>query len=172
VRLGWRERAGQLLDFFLADRRPAGWNQWAEVVGRGVRDPRFVGDMPHAWIASDFIRSVLELFAYEREADQALVLAAGVPNDWLTGQGIGIERLRTPYGELTYTLRRDGRRLVLRIAGGLRPPPGGLVLVWPYAGIPRPAFINGRPAQWENNKELRIRTLPAVIAVGAAPGGE
>lgn len=171
VRLGWRERAGQLLEFFLADRRPAGWNQWAEVVGREVRHPRFVGDMPHGWVASDFISSVLDLFAYVREADQALVLAAGVPNDWLAGQGVGIENLRTPYGELSYALRRDGRRLVLTIAGGLSPPRGGLVFGWPYAGLPGPALINGHPVRWENGKALRIRTLPAVIAVETAPEG-
>ena len=79
VRLGWRERAHELLAFFMADRRPAAWNQWAEVVGRDARKPRFVGDMPHAWIASDFIRAVLDLFAYERNDDDALVLAAGIP---------------------------------------------------------------------------------------------
>ncbi|HKD12008.1 MAG TPA: discoidin domain-containing protein, partial [Thermoanaerobaculia bacterium] len=49
VRLRWRNRIPALLDFFLAGRRPAAWNQWAEVVGREVRKPRFVGDMPHAW---------------------------------------------------------------------------------------------------------------------------
>lgn len=64
---------------FFADQRPLGWNQWAEVVGREVRKPRFVGDMPHGWVASDFIRSALDLFAYERDADNALVLAAGLP---------------------------------------------------------------------------------------------
>src|SRR5262249_10912338 len=34
VRLGWRERIKDLLDFFFADQRPPGFNQWAEVVGR------------------------------------------------------------------------------------------------------------------------------------------
>ena len=83
VRLGWRQRAHELLAFFMADRRPAGWNQWAEVVGRDARKPRFVGDIPHAWIESDYIRSVLDLFAYERDEDHALVLGAGVPMSWL-----------------------------------------------------------------------------------------
>ncbi len=68
VRLGWRERAHELLRFFLADRRPAAWNQWAEVVGRDARQQRFVGDMPHAWIASDFIAAVLDLFAFDRRS--------------------------------------------------------------------------------------------------------
>ena len=165
VRLGWRERAGQLLEGFLADRRPAAWNQWAEVIGRVARQPRFVGDMPHGWVASDYIRSVLDLFVHERQADRSLVLAAGVPRDWLAGQGSGIRNLRTPYGELSYRVRRDGKRVVLTIEEGLRPPPGGLVFGWPYATPPGPASLNGRPIRWESGKELRIHSLPAVIEI-------
>ena len=165
VRLGWRERAGELLNGFLADRRPAGWNQWAEVIGRVERQPRFVGDMPHGWVASDYIRSVLDLFVYERQADRSLVLAAGVPHDWTTGQGTGVRNLRTPYGELSYSLRRDGQRVVLKIEKGLRPPPGGLVFGWPYKGAPGPATLNGKPVRWESGGELRIRRLPAVIEI-------
>ena len=96
VRLGWRERAHELLDFFMAGRRPPAWNQWPEVVGRDPRQPRFVGDMPHGWVASDFIRAALDLFAYERDGDDALVLAAGVPAAWLDGAGIAMRGLRTP----------------------------------------------------------------------------
>ena len=70
ARLGWRARAHELLDYFFKDQRPAAWNQWAEVVGREPRQPRFIGDMPHAWIDSDYIRSVLDMFAYERQSDK------------------------------------------------------------------------------------------------------
>ena len=87
-----------LLDFFLAGRRPAAWNQWAEVVGRDPRELRFIGDMPHGWVASDFIRSFLDLFAYERPRDRALVLAAGIPVEWLAGEvRIRAGPLRPPY---------------------------------------------------------------------------
>jgi hypothetical protein len=127
VRLGWRERAHELIDFFLADRRPAGWNQWAEVVGREPRAARFIGDMPHGWVGSDFIRAVLDLFAYERRDDGALVLAAGLADAWLEGEGVAIEHLRTPWGELGYRLRRDAAGLHLTLLQ--RPAaPGGLVL--------------------------------------------
>src|SRR5262249_7617964 len=104
VRLGWRDRAQQAIDFFMHDRRPAEWNQWAEVVGHDPRETRFVGDMPHGWVASDFIRSILDLFAYERESDRALVIAAGIPAAWIDDKGVGVDRLRTPYGLLSYTL--------------------------------------------------------------------
>lgn len=165
VRLGWRERAEELLDFLMADRRPQAWNQWSEIVFREMRKPKWIGEMPHGWIGSDFMRAVLDVFAYERQSDKALVLAAGIPTAWLAGEGIGIHGLRTPGGKLGYTLRRDGSRLILRIAGGLTPPAGGLVLPWPYAGAPSRATVNGRSVRWERGKELRIRALPAEVVV-------
>jgi hypothetical protein len=141
VRLGWRERAWELLDYFLKDRRPAAWNGWAEVVGRDAREPRFIGDMPHAWISSDYVRSALELFAYRREADEALVLAAGIPAAWLD-EGISVRGLRTSFGVLSYTLKRESERLVLDVAGDA--PPGGFVLPWPFESPPGRATFNGR----------------------------
>jgi hypothetical protein len=165
VRLGWRDRIGQLLAFFFADRRPAAWNQWAEVVGRDPRKPRFVGDMPHAWIASDFLRSAYDLFAYERAKDQAVVLAGGIPAEWLKGDGVGIERLRTPYGLLSYSLREQGRQLELRVEGGLTVPPGGLVLAWPYGGAPTgKVLMNGHAVRWQDG-ELVIRGAPAKVLI-------
>jgi hypothetical protein len=159
VRLGWRERALQLLDFLLAGRRPAGWNQWAEVVGRDPRQPRFVGDMPHAWVASDFIRSALDLFAYERHCDHALVLAAGIPADWLDGDGIALDGLRTPFGTLSYRIARDARGVRIAIDPGIRIAPGGIVFEWPGSqDAPPPVSINGRQAAWDG-RTLRIRSL-------------
>jgi F5/8 type C domain len=167
TRLGRRDCVGELLDFFMADRRPAAWNGWAEVVRRDARTPGFIGDMPHAWIASDYIRSVLDMLAYRRTADQAMVLAAGVPAPWLKNEGIGIANLHTPWGRLSYSLRRDGDRLHLRIdAQGL--PPGGFVLPWPYAAAPAAPQIEGRGAEWRDGAlhvfaaqaDIRIRVEP------------
>jgi hypothetical protein len=165
VRLGWRQRAHDLLDFFFAGRRPPGWNQWAEVVGRDLRQPRFVGDMPHGWVASDFIRSALDLFAYERDADSALVLAAGLPPQWLEGDGVAVEHLRTPYGPLSYELHSQRSRLTLKVAAGLQLPPGGLVFVWPYEQPPGSTRLNGKPVGWQG-PELRLHQLPAEVVVG------
>jgi len=169
VRLGWRDRAHELLQFFMADRRPAAWNQWPEVIGRDPRQPRFVGDMPHGWVASDFIRAVLDLFAFEREGDGALVLAGGVPAAWLEGSGITVKGLRTPGGTLSYSLRTDGGNVVLHVTSSAPVPPGGFVLVWPGGGPP-PATtrINGKPARWEGS-ELRVREVPARVVIGG-PG--
>jgi len=145
VRLGWRERAHDLLTFFLAGRCPAAWNQWPEVVGRDTR-PRFVGDLPHGWVASDFIRSALDLFAYERDADNALVLGAGIPREWIEGEGVTVKNLRTPYGPLSYSLKKNGAAVVLQVAGGLRMPPGSVVLHW-------------------QGTERRVDQLPATLVI-------
>lgn len=155
VRLGHREDALRALDFYFADMRPRAWNGWAEVVGRDEREPRFIGDMPHAWISSDYIRSTLDLLVYERDRDHALVLAAGVPTAWLAGEGIGVTGVRTAYGPLTYKLRqtREGYQLTL---DGAVAPPGGFVIRWP-AGETPPARvrIDGQAAAWSGS-ELAI----------------
>lgn len=166
VRLGWRERAWSAVDFFFADREPTAWNQWAEVVARERRKSFFVGDLPHAWVASDFVRSALDMFAYAREVDDSIVLAAGIPADWLDGKGVAIRDLRTPYGKLGYSLCREGSVLKLDIAAGIKPPAGGLVLPWPYRGAPGEATIDGHPAQWKDG-ELRIPAVPARIEIRA-----
>ena len=145
VRLGWRERAHELLAFFLDGRRPAAWNQWPEVVHREAKQPRFVGDMPHGWIASDYIRAALDLFVYERERDDALVLAAGVPPAWLDRAGVTVRDLRTPFGRVSYSLKRERARVVLHVAGDAAPP-GGFVFAWPGA-------------------ERHFHTLPATVIV-------
>jgi hypothetical protein len=161
IRLGWRQRAQEMLAFFFRDRRPGAWNQWAEVVGRDPREPRFIGDMPHAWVASDYIRSALDMFAYARDADQRLVLAAGVPPAWLES-GLAVEDLRTPYGRLRFSSARSGRRVIVRVTGAA--PPGGFALPWPWDGPPGRATINGAPATWTEG-ELRFSRLPARIAI-------
>jgi len=169
LRLGWRDRAHQLLEFFMAGRRPPPWNQWPEVIGREARQPRFVGDLPHGWVASDFIRATLDLFAYERDGDHALVLAAGVPPAWLREGGVTVKALRTPYGPLSYSLRSAGRTVVLHVSGGSQVPPGGFVLAWPGPdAVPGETRVNGRPARWQGS-ELRFYELPARVVIGGRP---
>ena len=164
VRLGWRERAWEAARWFLDDRAPPAWNQWAEVVTPTPRTPFFLGDLPHAWVASDFVRSALDMFAYVRESDDSLVLAAGVPVDWLDGSGVALRGMRTPHGTLGYRLQRDGERLVLEVADDAGLPPGGLVLPWPWAGEPGTATIDGAPLAWEG-RELRIPRAGARVEI-------
>ncbi len=169
VRLGWRGRAWEAARWFLDDRAPPAWNQWAEVVTPTPRKPFFLGDLPHAWVASDFVRSTLDMFAHVRESDDSIVLAAGVPVDWI-GQGVGVRGLRTPQGTLSYSLRQREGVLVLEVEEGLELPSGGLVLPWPWeTGAPGATMIDGAPATWEGG-ELRIRQRPPLRVEISRPG--
>jgi hypothetical protein len=129
VRLGQPERALSMLDFFYADQRPAGWNQWAEVVMRDPRELHFLGDMPHAWVASDAIRSLLDVFVHDTDDGNALVIGAGLPEAWLR-EGVGVRHMPTPFGPLGYRLKQTPQGLQVKIDAGLKPPPGGLRLRW------------------------------------------
>jgi hypothetical protein len=92
------------------------------------------------------VRSVLDMFAYDRESDQSLVIAAGIPDGWLDGEGIAVSKLRTPHGLLSYTLRREKGVLMLRIDGGLAVPEGGIILRTP-------------------KQEVRVKKLPATLSI-------
>lgn len=146
VRLGERDRALEALDFFFRDQRPPGWHHWAEVVWKRDRKGAFIGDMPHGWVASDFIRSALDLLAYERESEGALVIGAGVPLAWLSGgRGVRVERLRTSHGKLGYSMKRTARGIVVRVEPGIAVPPGGIVIVSPFDG--HETVVRAVPAQ-------------------------
>lgn len=156
VRLGWRERAQELLDFFFRDRRPAAWNGWAEVVGRDYRQVRFIGDMPHAWVASDFVRSALDMFAYAEKPAGTITLGGGLTSDWLAGSGSTIRGLTTEFGTVDLAIRGDRRRIDMSIAGSARPP-RGFRYVWPFAGKPPKATVDGRILAWVGD----TLTIPA-----------
>lgn len=167
VRLGWRERANEVREWFFGHRAPQPWNQWGEVVTPTPRKPFFLGDLPHAWVGSDFVRSALDMFAYVREVDGSIVLAAGVPADWFDGTGVRLHGMRTPQGTVGYRLRREDGALLLDVDADAGLPEGGLVLQWPYPSVPGATTVDGAPAQWQGN-ELRIERAGAKVRVEGA----
>ncbi|CAI8861790.1 GH15 family glucan-1,4-alpha-glucosidase [Methylocaldum szegediense] len=171
VRMGRREQALELLDFLLKDQRPSGWNQWAEVVWRDPKHPKFIGDMPHAWIGAEFVRAMRALYAYERESDQALVLAAGIPQAWLEGgRDVGVKRLPTWYGTLSYVLRREEPdTLRLWLSGDLALPPGKIVLKAPADRPIRSVTVNRKPVDTFNADQVIIGEFPAEVTVNYDP---
>jgi len=134
IRLGWPEKAWKLADFYMADRRPAAWNQWAEVVWRDPKSPKFIGDMPHTWVASDFLNSVRAMFVYEDEARRSLMIGAGIKPDWLDGEGVSIGAWPTEYGVLSYSAKRGGNTVTLTYEFSGQMPPGNLVVSTTLAG--------------------------------------
>lgn len=153
VRMGWRDRAHELLAYFRNDQRPRGWHHWAEVVWNDPKTPKFVGDMPHTWCGSDFLNSILAIFAYTElgeatEADDRLVCFAGVSNAWIdSGERVGVERLRTPWGEVSLSMVRDGRRVTASVTGDISVPGGGLVLRKPENAKGEDVVVRSVPAE-------------------------
>src|SRR5262249_43994134 len=106
VRLGKRAEALELLRFFLSDRRPRQWNQWPEISWRNPRSPGHLGDVPHTWIAAEYMLAFASLLAYEREADDAVIIGAGVDAAWLAVRGgIAVRGLPTWHGTMDLTMK-------------------------------------------------------------------
>jgi len=168
VRLGEKDRALELLDYFLANRHPLAWNEWAEIAWRDPAAPRFIGDMPHTWVGAGFVDSVRTMLAYERESDRALVLAAGVPARWVTSEtGVGVKRLPTHYGILSYSLRADGPDTVrLRLSGDLAVPPGKIVVRSPLVRPLKSLTVNGKPAGTFTAEGAVLGECPADVVLG------
>ncbi len=144
-RLGRRAEAAAMLEWFLDDQRPRAWRQWPEVVWRDARTPRFLGDLPHGWVGSDYLRSVLDMLAYPDEAREALVIGEGVPPEWLEGEGVRVRNLPTPWGDAMFTLRREGDAVVADIRGPVPAPPGGIVV---HVPCPQdPVIVHETPAR-------------------------
>lgn len=166
VLLGQKERSTAVMEYFMGLRRPAAWNQWAEVVFPDPKTPKMIGDMPHTWCGSDFIRSVRLMFVYEREQDDALVLAAGLPDAWVKDPvGVEVTGMPTYYGNLNYTVKSatDGRTVTVSIAAGITIPPGGVILKSPLAQ-PMRSVSGGRLATPDSD-EIRIDRLPAAVVI-------
>jgi hypothetical protein len=163
LRLGWKDRASTLLDGLLRDQEPAGWNQWPEVVWKDPHAPKFIGDLPHAWVASDFLRSASDLFVYERESDSALVIAAGIPSAWLVGHGVDVHALSTWWGLLSYTVTQDAAGITVQISSGIRVPPGGLLVFRPGDQPARRVTVNGSATPTDSAGSVVVRAVPATI---------
>jgi hypothetical protein len=167
VRLGRRDDVHELLDFFLADRRILPWNQWPEISWHDPKGPSFIGDMPHSWISAEYILAIRSLFAYERDADQALVIAAGISENWLTDTcDVVVTNLPTYYGKLSYTLHREGLdTLRLIVTGELALPPGKIVVKPP---LPRPLVqveVNGSKIETFDAESASCGACPAEVVM-------
>lgn len=164
VRLGRRDDALAAMEYFFNDRRPRGWNQWPEVVWKDARSPRFLGDLPHTWVGSDFMRSFLDLFAFE--AGDALVVAAGIPRQWLDRKrGIAVRGLRTQWGMLDLSMSRKGKNLTITIDGTMRVPPSGIVLKPPGSTSRSFVTVNDRSVKPNADGGIVVAQFPATLHI-------
>ena len=168
VRLGKRDTANELLDFFLSDRRPIEWNQWPEITWRDPRSPGHLGDVPHTWIAAEYLLALTSMVAAEREASAELVLASGMPWAWISETGgFSVRKLPTRFGPLDFKIRSRGTNSILVDISQLNTlPAGGLTLVPPLPEGKRITAVECRPESRcrmeSSGKSVRIESLPFV----------
>ena len=164
VRLGWRERAWEAVQYFFKDRAPepgtSGRKWFSRTPRQAVLPRRSAACMGRVGLRALRLGHV-RLHARSRRQHRA---GGGDSARWLDGQGIAIDGLRTPQGKLAYTLRRDGRAPRLDIPAGLRLPAGGLVLPWPIRAsqVPPRSTAQQCPGKVPS---YAIKTLPASVQV-------
>jgi hypothetical protein len=165
--LGRPDRALALLEELVADQRPPAWRQWPEISWRDPTLPRFVGDLPHGWIASTYLRSMRRLLVSERHEDGALVVGAGIPERWLDEEpGVRARGLSTHYGVVDLAWRADGPdRVEVRIEGELALPPAGLEIASPRARPLRAVTVNGRPSDRFDARRAWLAEAPVHVVL-------
>lgn len=168
VYLDQKERAWNLLGYLMNDRRPPEWNHWAESVWKDRDTPRNIGDMPHTWAGSDFIRSVRSMFVYEREIDDALIVGAGIPESWIADPaGVVVQNLPTAFGRLSYSMNGEGADVVVTLSGDVSIPRGNIVVKAPRDRAP--SGIDGDGARGAGPRDVVVSRLPARVVIHYGP---
>jgi len=164
---GKPEIAHELTEFFLDDLRPQGWYHWAEVVWKDYRIPRFIGDMPHTWVGSDFINAVRSKFVFEDELHGTLNLGAGLRQDWIDyPKGISLENLPTHFGEISYSVQKHNQSYTFYIDGEIQMPRNGII-IRNFNGSKMPArvTINGQETRNFSRNEIVVHVFPAEVVI-------
>ncbi len=163
IHLGQRERAYEVLQYFMNDRIPRAWHQWSEITWRDRRSPAYIGDLPHTWIGAEFVRSARSMFLYESDAGPSLIVAAGIPAAWLV-TGVTVSDMITHFGKLSYRLQREGEHSVrLALWGDVQIPAGKIIVRPPVPGRLHQVTVNGQPVPVLRGVEAIVDSLPADV---------
>jgi hypothetical protein len=133
--------AEELLNRLRGDRRPAGWQVFAEVVRSPMRSVFYLGDMPHTWVGAEYVRAVIGMLMHEE--DGRLDLLPGAPPDWVTGKGLSIEHLPTAFGELSMSAQQDESTLRIVLAPTLNSSTE-VGVSWPTRQRPKSVTVDGK----------------------------
>jgi len=168
IYLNQPERAHALLNYFFHDQHPQGWNHWAEVVWKNPKTAKFIGDMPHTWVGSDYISSLRSFFVYEDELNEALVLGAGLIPEWLESkEGMYCNNLQTYYGSISYSIAQEKEgEFKINISGDAAVPVGGIHFKkFPLKKSIKKITVDGIGLADNVGEDIIIRKLPAEIKV-------
>ncbi len=166
IYLNQPERAHKLLDFFFNDQRPKVWNHWAEVVWKNIDEPRFIGDMPHTWVGSDFINAVRAMFVYEDDFDSNLILGAGLKEEWIDSpKGVSISNLPTYYGDVSYSVKKNQNVYQVEISGDIQIHDNKIVFRNFKKVMPSSVYLNGNISNNFDSSNIIVEKLPARLTL-------
>jgi hypothetical protein len=144
--IGYRKEAFDLHEILFRDRRPADWNQFAEVVHSDSRKGAYIGDMPHTWVGSDYINAVRGLILMEEDKSKTLNLLFGTPREWLVNDGISLSDFPTHFGNLMMQAKWDDNDQRLNLEVDMPNGTAGKIYVrWPIhkEGKPEQVTVEG-----------------------------
>ena len=166
IYLNQRERAHQMLDFFFNDQRPNEWNHWAEVVWKNRDEPRFIGDMPHTWVGSDYINAIRTMFVYENDSDTSLILGAGLKEEWIDSpQGVRVTNMPSYYGDVSYTVNKLQSGYEIVVSGNLQIPNNKIIFKNFKKDSPSKVLINGVLLDNYNLNDIIIEKVPSSLFI-------
>lgn len=170
LRLGWKQRALDLLAWLIDDQRIPAWREWPEVTTRDPRAPRFLGDLPHGWVASSFVRSVRRLVVYEDGDAGRLVIGAGIPEAWVReAPGVVATGLPTHFGALDLAIVEESDDSVRVTLGGDCAPPRGIEIVSPLERALWEVVVDGVAQRAEDPSRVRTGSMPREVRLRYTP---
>jgi F5/8 type C domain-containing protein/amylo-alpha-1,6-glucosidase len=144
--LGYRKEAFDLHEILFKGRRPANWNEFAEVVLSDSRKGVYIGDMPHTWVGAGYVNSVRGLIVMEKDKSKTLNLLFGTPREWLVGDGIALSNFPTHFGNLTMQAKWDDNEQRLNLDVDMPKDTDRTIYVrWPIhkKGKPKQVVVEG-----------------------------
>lgn len=163
IYLGQKERAHKLIEWFMEYQRPQGWNHWAEVVWHDERLPRFIGDMPHTWVGSDFINAIRAMFIYESDDDSGIVVGAGLKDDWVK-HGLSVEGLPTHFGTISYSISHSAEsKVIVHLEGTLDAGRSPLLIPITLLSTPMTSATVDSVLIHQSGGFVKVTHLPATV---------
>ncbi len=160
---GQKARANELMDWFMQFRRPSAWNGWGEVVWHDPTTTKFIGDMPHSWVGSDFINAFRAMFAYEIDDEPSLVVGGGIRDRWVI-EGVAVRDLPTHYGKLSFSIKTQNFSIVdVHLEGSINASKSPIKIPVTLLSRPLRAVSENGKAVAPDQGYIRVRSLPATI---------
>ena len=99
------------------------------------------------------------------EEGDALVLGAGIPEEWVSAKnGMSIRDIPTHFGRVSYRMQKIDGNIHVAISGEADPP-GGIVLKSPLDAPISQVTLNSKPWQDFSADEIVIENLPAEVVI-------